>query len=130
MGLLRRLFKSRRYPRFFTHKRAFVVVKSDSLSKKKERTIQILDISEGGCAFIYDGTREELEESGILSLIADDNADLDRVDFVTAVDNPIPEPLNDTGLLRRRGVEFRWLGIFDRQRLKDFIKQNSIGRVP
>ena len=93
------------------------------------KKIQILDIGEGGCAFVYNGTREELEEAGFLSLLAGDEPQLDRVDFVTASDNPIPEKYNSTGWLRRRGVHFRWLGMFDQKRLQAFIEQNSIGRI-
>lgn len=94
------------------------------------KKIQVLDISEGGCAFVYNGTREELEEAGFLSLMAGEDPQLDHVDFVTASDNPIPEKYNSSGWLRRRGVNFKWLGLFDRKQLQKFIEQNSIGRIP
>jgi hypothetical protein len=129
MGLLRRLFRPRKHPRFYACKGTFVVVRRHSSSGKEMKRIQVLDISEGGCAFVYNGTREELEEAGFLGLMAGDNLQLDQVDFVTTSDNLIPEKYNSSGWLRRRGVNFKWLGMFDLERLKEFIKQNSIGRT-
>ena len=124
MEILRRLFKPRKHPRFYPCKKAFLVVAPYTSGGRK---IQILDISEGGCAFIYDGTREELAESGFLSLMVDDTPYLDNVDFATASDSPLPATQNNSGWLRRRGVEFKWLGVLSRERLKEFIKQISIG---
>jgi c-di-GMP-binding flagellar brake protein YcgR len=130
MGLLRRFFRPRKHPRFYASKGTFVVIQCHTSSGKEIKRIQLLDISEGGCAFVYNGTREELEEAGFLGLIAGDEPQFDRVDFVTASDNPIPEKYNSSGWLRRRGVNFKWLGMFDRKRLQEFITQNSIGRIP
>ena len=124
MEILRRLFKPRKHPRFYPCNNAFLVVAPYTSGGRK---IQILDISEGGCAFIYDGTREELAESGFLSLMVDDTPYLDSVDFATASDTPLPVIQNNSGWLRRRGVEFKWLGVLSRERLKEFIKQISIG---
>jgi len=122
VGILRRLFKSRNHPRFYTNKGVVVVIGPYTSSG---REIQLLDISEGGCAFVYNGTKDELKESGMLSLLADDIPCIDRVDFHTASDSPMP----DTPNLRRRGIEFKWLGTADRKRLQAFIKENSIGRA-
>jgi c-di-GMP-binding flagellar brake protein YcgR len=129
MGLLRRFFRPRKHPRFYASKETFVVVKQYTSSGREMKKIQVLDISEGGCAFVYNGTREELEEAGFLSLLAGDEPRLDRVDFVTASDDPIPEKYNSSGWLRRRGINFKWLGMFDRKRLQEFIEQNTIGRI-
>jgi hypothetical protein len=129
MGLLRRLFRPRKDPRFYACKGTFVVIKHQTPSGREMKKIQVLDISEGGCAFVYNGTKEELEEAGFLSLIAGGDPELDRVDYVTASDHPVPEKYNSSGWLRRRGVNFKWLGMFDRKRLQEFIEQNSIGRI-
>jgi len=126
MGILRRLFKSRSHPRFYTNKGVMVVIGPYTSSG---REIQLLDISEGGCAFVYKGTKEELKESGMLSLVADNVPCIDRLDFHTASDSPLPDTPNKSGWLRRRGLEFKWLGVADRKRLKAFIKENSIGRA-
>ena len=66
LGWLRRMFRSRKHPRFFASKGTFVVVKRHTSHGKEMQKIQILDISEGGCAFIYNGTKKELEEAGFL----------------------------------------------------------------
>ena len=93
------------------------------------RQLQMVNISEGGCAFIYNGSKEELEESGLLSLQSEDIPYLERIDFVSKSDNLLSDS-NDKGeQLRRRSVEFKWLGVFDRKKLKEFIKQNVIGRT-
>ncbi len=129
LGWLRRMFRSRKHPRFFASKGTFVVVKRHTSHGKEMQKIQILDISEGGCAFIYNGTKKELEEAGFLSLMSGDEPQFDRVDYVTASDLPVPEKYNTSGWLRRRGVNFKWLGMFDRKRLQEFIAEHSIGRL-
>jgi c-di-GMP-binding flagellar brake protein YcgR len=114
------------HPRFYADKGVFVVVAPYTAEGRK---VQMLDISEGGCAFIYNGSKEELEESGLLSLQSEDIPYLERVDFVTKSDNILSDFNDKEEQLRRRSVEFKWLGIFDRKKLKEFIKQNVIGRA-
>ena len=127
MGIFRKLFKPRKDPRFYPCKGAYLVIAPYTAHGKK---VEILDISAGGCAFIYDGTKEELAESGLLSLVLDDHPYLDTVDFVTASDNPVPTAQNNSVQLRRRGIEFKWLGVVNRERIKDFINRISIGCTP
>jgi len=124
MGILRKLFKPRKYPRFYPCKGAYLVIAPYTAHGKK---VEILDISDGGLAFIYDGTKEELAESGLLSLELDGTPYLDRVDFTTASDSPLSATQINSVQLRRRGIEFKWLGVLSRERLKEFIKQISIG---
>lgn len=126
LKILRRLLRPRTHPRFYVDKGVFVVVEPYTDEGKK---VQVLDISEGGCAFIYTGTKEELEESGLLSLQSDDIPFLDRVDFVTKSDTLISNAKDREEQLRRRSVEFKWLGVIDRKKLKEFIKKNVIGPV-
>jgi c-di-GMP-binding flagellar brake protein YcgR len=114
------------HPRFYADKGVFVVVEPFTIEGKK---VQILDISEGGCAFIYNGSKEELEESGILSLQSEDIPYLERVDFVTKSDNLLTVTKDKKEQLRRRSVAFKWLGVFDRKKLRAFIKRNVIGRT-
>lgn len=113
-------------PRFYVDKGVFVVVEPYTIEGRK---VQMLDISEGGCAFIYSGSKEELEESGILSLQYKDIPYLERVEFVTKSDNLLSVTKDKKEQLRRRSVEFKWLGVFDRKKLKSFIKRNVVGRV-
>jgi c-di-GMP-binding flagellar brake protein YcgR len=123
---LRRVFRPRMHPRFYADKGVFVVVEPFTIEGKK---VQILDISEGGCAFIYNGSKEELEESGILSLQSEDIPYLESVDFVTKSDNLLTVTKDKKEQLRRRSVAFKWLGVFDRKKLRAFIKRNVIGRT-
>ena len=126
LKILRRLFRPRRHPRFYADKGVFVVVEPYASEGRK---VQILDISEGGCAFIYKGSKAELEESGLLNLQSEDIPYLERVDFVTKSDNLLSDSNNKETQLRRRSVEFKWLGVIDRKKLKEFINQNFIGRA-
>jgi c-di-GMP-binding flagellar brake protein YcgR len=112
--------------RFYTDKSVFVVVEPYTA---EERKVYMLDISEGGGAFIYNGSKEELEESGLLSLQSKDIPYLERIDFVTKSDNILSDSNDKEEQLRRRSVEFKWLGVFDRKKLKEFIKKNVIGRA-
>jgi hypothetical protein len=126
LKLARRLVRPRMHPRYYADKSVLVVVEPYTTQGKE---VQVIDISEGGCAFIYNGSRQELEESGLLSLQSNDIPYLDRVDFITKSDTLL-SGANDKGeQIRRRSVEFKWLGVFDQQRLKEFIKKNVIGPV-
>jgi c-di-GMP-binding flagellar brake protein YcgR len=126
LKLLRRVVRPRLHPRYYVDKGVVVVVEPYTMEGKK---VQILDIGEGGCAFIYNGSKDELEESGILSLRLNDIPYLDRVDFATKSDILISNGNNKTEQFRRRGVEFKWLGVVDKKKLKEFIKKNFIAPV-
>jgi c-di-GMP-binding flagellar brake protein YcgR len=126
LKIMRRIFRPRMHPRFYADKGLFVIVEPNTIEGRK---VQMLDISEGGCAFIYKGSKEELEESGILSLQSEDIPYLDRVDFVTKSDTLLSDSKDKEEQLRRRSVAFKWLGVFDRRKLKEFIKRNVIGRA-
>jgi c-di-GMP-binding flagellar brake protein YcgR len=126
LKILRRLFRPRLHPRFYADKRVFIVVEPYTA---EGRRVQILDISEGGCAFIYNGSKEELEEAGLLSFQSEDIPYLERIDFVSKSDNLLSDSIDKEEQLRRRSVEFKWLGVFDRKKLKEFIKQHVIGRA-
>jgi c-di-GMP-binding flagellar brake protein YcgR len=114
------------HPRFYADKGVFVVVEPYTTEGRK---VQMLDISEGGCAFIYNGSKEELEESGLLSLQLEDIPYLERVNFVTKSDNLLAGSSNEKEQFHRRSVAFKWLGVFDRKKLKEFIKRNVTGRA-
>ena len=127
MNFLRRFFRRRQHPRHYPVKGAYLVVAPYAHGAKKTRKVQILDISEGGCAFIYNGSKEDLEESGFLDFLEGDSVFLDRVSFTTASDIPLPQTKDNYDWLRRRGVEFKWLGIVGQQKLREFIERISIG---
>ena len=135
LKILKRLFRPRLHRRFSVDKGVLVVIEPyagqqvQMLDVSALRQVQMLNISEGGCAFIYKGSKEELEEAGFLSFQSEDIPYLERIDFVTKSDNLLSDSIDKEEQLRRRSVEFKWLGVFDRKKLKEFIKQNVIGRT-
>lgn len=130
MDLLRRIFRSRKHPRHFPVRGAYLVVAPYTHGDKKSKKVEILDISEGGCAFIYNGAKEDLEDSGLLDFLVEDDVFLKTVSFVTASDVPLPQTKDNYDWLRRRGVEFKWLGILGQQKLREFIERISVGVAP
>ena len=127
LEILKRLFRNPRlYHRYSVDNGVLVLIETHAAAP---RQVQMVNISEGGCAFIYNGSKEELEKIGLLSLQSKDIPYLERIDFVTKSDNILPDSNDKEEQLRRRSVEFKWLGVFDRKKLKEFIKRNVIGRA-
>ena len=58
--------ESRQHQRFMIPKGTFVIV---SPGTDKEWKVQAIDISHGGLAFIYQGSKEDLETSGALKYL-------------------------------------------------------------
>jgi hypothetical protein len=109
----------RKHERFPAPKGIFVIV---SPGTDNERKVQLIDISQGGAAFIYQGSKEELDESGLLKLLTRD-ADLEPLSFETVSDQPVLKPAAGASLpTRRRGVKFKWMGILKEENLKDFVR--------
>ncbi len=124
MGILRRLFRQRRHKRYLVQSGTFVIV---SPGTDREQKVQLLDISQGGTAFIYQGSPEELEESGILKMLVERKY-LANVPYNTASDVPAPgcEGVQSSVPYRRRGVKFNWMGVLQEVELKNYIKKVSI----
>jgi hypothetical protein len=114
---IRRIFKGRKYNRFSVSGRAIVIVEP---GEGDERKVRIMDISRGGLAFVYNGSSEELMDSGVLQLLSDDVVFVEKVHYETASDVLLHEA---GGQYRRRGVKFKWLGVFDDVKLDEFIKE-------
>jgi len=114
--------EARQHQRFMVPKGTFVIV---SPGTDKERKVQVIDISQGGAAFIYQGSKEDLEKSGVLKLLAKD-VSLEKVRFETVSDKPASESTDISLASRRRGVKFQWMGVVGKADLKDFIKSISI----
>jgi hypothetical protein len=100
----------------------FVIV---SPGTDKEQKVQVIDISQGGAAFIYQGSEEDLETSGILKMLAE-NPSLEKVHFETVSDEPAPGSMDTSLPYRRRGVKFNWMGVMETADLKKFVKSISI----
>jgi hypothetical protein len=123
MNIFRRLFKPRQHKRFIVQSGTFVIISS---SKDREQKVQLVDISHGGMAFIYQGSPSELETSGILKLLTEKPYG-GKIDFDTVSDIPAPGSTQTSEPFRRRGVKFKWMGAFDDVELKKFIREVSLG---
>jgi hypothetical protein len=110
--------ENRRQQRFLIPKGTFVIV---SPGTDKEWKVQAIDISEGGMAFIYQGSKEDLDASGVLKIIAK-NANFENMNFETVYDKPTPEAKYTPLPTRRRGVKFKWMGVVEKEDLLDFVK--------
>jgi len=115
--MLRKLFNRRQDQRFYVKEKTYLVFQP---STKDEKKLQILDISEGGCGFIYHGQEKDLEKVSFVALMTDNIPQVKLINVTTANDQPTSGPF------RRRGVEFRWLGLLDEEKLRNFIKKVSI----
>ena len=120
----RMLFKPRRHKRYNVKSGTFVIV---SPGTYKEQKVHLIDISRGGAAFIYQGSPEELEASGVLQLLTKKPL-LEKVNFETVSDVPTPECAQTFENYRRRGVKFKWLGVMEESQLKTFIKDVGINK--
>ncbi|MCX5819138.1 MAG: hypothetical protein NT047_04430 [Deltaproteobacteria bacterium] len=119
---VRRLFAPRSYRRFMVQSGTFVIV---SPGTDKEQKVQVIDISQGGAAFIYQGTKEDLDASGVLKVLVE-NPSLEKVHFETVSDEPAPGSTDPSSPYRRRGVRFKWMGVMETADLMKFVKSNSI----
>jgi c-di-GMP-binding flagellar brake protein YcgR len=108
----------RKHERVTAPKGTFVIV---SPGTDNERKVQLIDISQGGAAFLYQGSKEELAASGLLKLLAKE-AEVETVNFETVFDAPAACSADESVPSRRRGVKFRWMGILKEDNLKDFVK--------
>jgi len=122
INYFRMLFKPRTQQRFTVKSGTFVLV---SPGTDQEQKVQVIDISLGGAAFIYEGSPEELKASGVLKVLAE-APDLAKVNFETVSDRPTSESPQTSGPFRRRGVKFKWMGVLEQAQLKSFIKEAGI----
>lgn len=116
--MLRKIFTRRKHSRYHAKERTFIVFKPFTPDEQK---LQIIDISEGGCAFIYTGEERDLEAIGQVNLACESEEQLvDGLNFTKVRDEHLSGPF------RKRSGEFRWLGTMDKGRLKKFVEQASL----
>lgn len=133
MGLLRKLAKvfstggeQRRHARFAASNDTLVVL---GPRINNHRKVQLIDISMGGLAFLYDGSVKDLKDSGILSLLAEDDIRIKDLHYDTVADYPLPKRRENEPDFRKRGVKFSWLGFLDKEDLEKFINDVSVGQM-
>jgi len=122
MSRFPRASETRKHQRVPVPKGTFVIVSPGS---DKEWKVQAIDISQGGMAFIYQGSKEDLDTSGVLKILAR-NEHLECVNFETVCDVPAPQSTDASLPTRRRSVKFKWMGVVDKTDLRDFVKNISI----
>jgi len=115
---LRKLCKLRKHERYAVMDGTFVIIVPGKEGEGQELKVQLIDISQGGMAFIYHGSPSELETSGILKLI-----EQREVDFDTVSDIPLNVSAQPSEPFRRRGVKFNWMGPFERAELSSLIRE-------
>jgi c-di-GMP-binding flagellar brake protein YcgR len=113
----KKIVSRRKHPRFYVAKNTFIVFQP---SKPNQQRLQIIDISEGGCAFIYTGSQKDIYEFGQVDLMTDDSKHIDSITCTMVRDEHISGPF------RKRGVEFKWLGSMNKKKLKNFVQESSV----
>jgi len=121
MNLLKKILNKRKQKRYITHGHAYLVVQPYTTDEKK---IHIIDISKGGCAFIYQGGRYDFEDNALANLVTGDCLHVEKIKFATKSDVLIAPNTH------RRGVEFTWLGEMDKKRIADFIVSSALCPCP
>jgi len=116
----RRLFKHRKHQRYFAKSGTCVIISSGKGDGQQK--VQLIDISHGGMAFIYQGSQSDLDKSGILKLFTSGM----EINFDTVFDVPVSGNAQSPEQLRQRGVEFKWMGSFALSDLKDLIEEIKI----
>ena len=116
----RRLFKHRKHQRYFAKSDTFVIISSGKGDGQQK--VQLIDISHGGMAFIYQGSQSDLDKHGILKLLTKTPSGAE-INFDTVFDVPVSGNAQSPEQLRQRGVEFKWMGSFALADLKDFINE-------
>lgn len=127
VNIYRKLFNRRKHQRFMVRSGTVVIVTPETDTNRKMK-VQVVDVSMGGAAFIYQGTAADLEKSGFLKICAD-TPDSESVKFSTASDSPAPGSTATSTLFRRRGVKFTWMGVLGKAELKDFIKEAGVCHI-
>ncbi len=108
---LKKLFNYRRDQRYFVDGGTFVIISpANGNAWNKEQKVELIDISHGGMAFIYNGSPSDLEKSGILRLINEKSKNVENISFETVSDIPLAQNNQTSGETRRRGVRFTWMG--------------------
>ena len=120
LGLFRRLFKHRKHQRYSAKNDTFVIISSGKGNRQQK--VQLIDISHGGMAFIYQGSQSDLDKSGILKLLTSET----EINFDKVYDFPVSGDAQSPEQLRQRGAEFKWMGSFAMSDLIDLIEKIKI----
>ena len=125
-------FKDRKDHRYQVHNGSIVVVVPAKDGTKIKWKVQVIDISLGGAAFIYEGSPDDLAKSGLIRV---SNDVPESVEFNTVSDVVYPEgstyrrrgvKFEWKGVYHKRGDKFEWSGILGKKQIAEFIKEHGI----
>jgi hypothetical protein len=115
--LVNLFFKDRKNHRYLVHDGSVVVVVPTKDGTEIKWSVQVIDISLGGAAFVYEGSPADLAKSGFIRL-----SDSEAVKFKTISD--VESSVGST--YRRRGVKFEWKGILGNKQIIKFINEYGL----
>jgi hypothetical protein len=123
VSLFRKIFfNKRKHERFSVASGTFILVSKDP-EGGSEWKVNVVDVSMGGLAFMYQGSPEELNKSGVLRMFQD-SPKSDMLKYQTVSDVPSPGCGNSN--YRKRGIKFEWMGYATLKQVKEFIKEYCI----
>ncbi len=123
---LKKFFNRRSHKRYFVKDGTLVVISPGNV-ENKEKVVQLIDISNGGMAFIYQGSPSEIERSSLLQVVTSKPPyRSESIKYDTVSDVPLSEETENPDQFRRRGVKFRWMGFFDENAFQKLIDEVKI----
>jgi hypothetical protein len=112
-------FKDRRhYPRHLVNG-SFVLVVPTKEGNTSKWKVDVIDISLGGAAFIYEGSPDDLAKTGLIKL---SNDMPEALEFKTISD----VECSKGSTYRKRGVKFEWKGFLGKKQLLEFIEEYGL----
>ena len=126
LNSFKRFFKRRQYQRYYVKEGTLVVISPDN-APNREQKVELIDISHGGMAFIYEGSPSDIATSGLLKVLKQNQPyGKEGIQFGTVSDIPISGNIQKSEQFRRRGVKFKSLGSYDEFALMYFIDEVKI----
>lgn len=116
---IRRFFNKRKCPRYTANSGTCVII---SFDKGRENMVRLIDISNGGMAFICREPQSELDLSGILKLF-ENSSYAAKIPFDTVSETYVMGKKQSSEPFWRRSVKFVWLGTIEKETLQNFISQ-------
>jgi hypothetical protein len=112
-----RLFKQWKHEHFMVPEGTMVILTPGT---NKKWSVQAIDISQGGSAFIYQRSEEDLHTWGTLKKLAK------NASFETVSDKRASGSTGTSLPSQRPDVKFAWMGAVEKENLRDFINNISI----
>lgn len=113
----RKLFNRRKHPRFVAAQNTYIIFGYNS---ENEKILPIVEISEGGCQFVYPGDESVPEQACYVALMSDQEICLERIKISTVSDMPA------VGSYKKRGVAFKPESTLDIKRIVRLIRKASL----